>query len=732
MSSPKTQSDPGQPQLDLFSSQTRPDENARPGPSEDAPDTAGEHLNDGDEDRRAAEISFEQLPDDTEARLQALRAAIRFHDHRYYVLDAPLISDAEYDRLFHELIRLETAHPALVTPDSPSQRVSGEPLAKFRKVPHDPPMLSLGKAMVPGEFFDFDHRLTEELGISRIRYCCEPKFDGLSISVRYENGVLTQASTRGNGAVGEDVTANLKTIRAVPLKLRVPEGEKAPEIFEARGEVLINKADFARMNEALEEQGRETFVNPRNAAAGSLRQLDPRITAARPLTAYFYEVGQTSLTFGSHADKLRRLAEFGFRTIQPTMALGGEEVGRIYERFLATRHDFPFEIDGMVVKADDMALREELGTLTRTPRWAIAWKFPAVEEESEVLAIDIQVGRTGKLTPVARIRPVMVGGALVSNVTLHNEDEIRRKGVMLGDRVFVRRAGDVIPEIVSVIAEKRTGSERPFVFPDHCPVCGASAPRPQGEVDRRCTGIDCPAQLTGRILHFAERSAMDIQGMGDKLAETLTSCGLVRSVADFYRLTKEPLVRLERMGGKSADNLLEAIRKSKNVPLRRFIYALGIRHVGEATAKALAARAGTLDVLQNMSAEELQQIPDIGPEVADAIVRFFAEPRNQEVVRALLAAGVAPAADTSESSASTSADGPFAGKKIVLTGTLASMTRDEAKAAIEKRGGAVAASVSSKTDMVVAGEKAGSKLDKARQLGVRVVSEDEFREMLAQ
>lgn len=724
MSDPKRPKAPadGQRQFDLFTAPARSErpQTETPPPHPEATRSA----------LAEPPADLEDFPADIPARLDALRAAIRFHDHRYYVLDRPLLSDAAYDRLFDELTRLEDAHPGLVSPDSPTQRVGGEPLARFDKVVHELPMLSLGKAMSAGEFVDFDRRLTRELKIGAVLYDCEPKFDGLAISVLYENGRLKRASTRGNGLVGEDVTANIRTIRSIPLALAIPEGEAPPAVFEARGEVLLNKADFARLNAAQEQRGEAVFVNPRNAAAGSLRQLNPKVTATRPLTAYFYEVGLSSIAFATHAEKLARLKSFGFRTADFAQALGGEEVARCHERFLATRHDFPFELDGMVIKVDALALREALGELSRTPRWAIAWKFPAVEEESEVVAIDVQVGRTGKLTPVARIRPVMVGGAMVSNVTLHNEDEVRRKDVRLGDKVFVRRAGDVIPEIVSVIAEKRTGQERAFEFPDTCPVCGAAAPRPEGEVDHRCTGLACPAQLEGRIAHFAQRNAMDIQGLGDKLIAQLTAQGLVRSVADLYRLSHDALTALPRMGKKSAHNLLSAIDQSRRTTLRRFVFALGIRHVGEATAKSLAARVKDLDELTAMDAASLQTVPDVGPEIAASIVQFFAEPQNRAVIAALLEAGVTPTNDLEQRDQAPSA--VFSGKRVVLTGTLTSMSREAAKAAIEARGGSVSSSVSPKTSFVVAGEAAGQKLDKARALGVEIINEAQFLTLIGE
>lgn len=718
----------GQRQFELFISTDRT------GLEGETPADAGEPVI-AAEATGARFLAYDDLPQEVEARLAALREAVRFHDHRYYVLDSPLISDAEYDRLFGELTRLEARFPDLSTADSPTQRVGGEALAHFDKVRHELPMLSLGKAMSAGEFRDFDARLVRETGGAPILYDCEPKFDGLAISVLYEHGRLTRASTRGNGLIGEDVTQNIRTIRSIPLTLNLAPSAAPPEIFEARGEVLMNKADFAKLNEVQEERGEAPFANPRNAAAGSLRQLNPKVTATRPLSAYFYEVGRSSIAFETHAEKLATLGAFGFRTANFAQARGGDAVARRYEDFLSKRHDFPFELDGMVIKVDEISLREALGELSRTPRWAIAWKFPAIEEESEVLSIDVQVGRTGKLTPVARIRPVMVGGAMVSNVTLHNEDEVKRKDVRLGDKVFVRRAGDVIPEIVSVIAERRTGQERAFTFPDHCPVCGATAPRPEGEADHRCTGLSCPAQLEGRIAHFAQRNAMDIQGLGDKLIALFTANGMVRSVADLYRLREDDLTALPRMGEKSARNLLQAIDRSRRTTLRRFVFALGIRHVGEATAKNLAARAPDLGALAAMSAAELQEVQDIGPQIATSIVQFFAEPQNQAVIAALLAAGVSPENDLAPERPGTSGPAsrqPFLGKRIVLTGTLGAMTREEAKAAIEARGGTVSASVSGKTAFVVAGEAAGSKLDRARALGVPLLDEARFLELLGE
>ncbi len=662
---------------------------------------------------------------DLARRAQELREQIRFHDHRYYVLDQPLVSDAEYDRLLRELETIEAEHPELRTPDSPTQRVGGAPSERFAKVEHKVPLLSLGKAMSEEEFVAFDERVRRALGVEQVVYVCEPKLDGLSISLRYENGALVRGATRGDGAVGEDVTANVRTIRTVPLVLTVGAGNRPPELLEARGEVILAKKDFAELNRRQEDAGEEPFVNPRNAAAGSLRQLDPRITASRPLSAYIYEVGECSMKFRTHTEKVAALRELGLRTPPSQHAEGAAAVKAIYQDMLARRHDQPFEQDGMVVKVDDLDQRERLGQVSRSPRWAIAWKFPAEEEETVVESIDVQVGRTGKVTPVARLRPVLVGGANVSNATLHNEDELRRKDVKIGDHVFIRRAGDVIPEVVAVIKEKRTGQEKDFAFPERCPVCGAAVVRNDGEADHRCTGISCPAQLAGHLALFSARTAMDIQGLGDKLIVALLEAGLVKDVSDLYALDLEKLLRLPRMGEKSAQNLLAQIEKSKRTTLRRFLFALGIRHVGEATAKALAQAFPDVRAMYEAPAERFQSIKDIGPEVATAIHQFFQQAQNRAVIDRMLAAGVSP-----EPEKAPEAGGAFSGKTVVLTGGLAALTRDDAKAEIERRGGKVSGSVSKKTDLVVAGEDAGSKLAKARELGVKVVDEAEFLKMI--
>ncbi|MEW6431726.1 MAG: NAD-dependent DNA ligase LigA [Myxococcota bacterium] len=657
-------------------------------------------------------------------RVKELKEQLAHHDYRYYTLDAPEISDASYDALMRELKALEEQHPELVTPDSPTQRAGGAALDKFARVTHRQPMLSLANAFSEEDFQEFDERIRKSLGVEVVDYTCEPKMDGLAIELVYEGGEFVQGSTRGDGVIGEDVTANLRTVRNLPLKLR---GGDLPKLLEVRGEVFIRSADFEKMNARLLAQGEEPFVNPRNSAAGSLRQLDPKITASRPLSLFVYEVGVVDgKTFTSHREKLDWLASVGL-PVNPRRydKQGVAGVKEAYEALLKERHDLPYEIDGLVVKVDDLDARARLGQVSKSPRWAIAWKFPPEEMEATVEDIRVQVGRTGAITPVAWLKPVFVGGVTVSRATLHNEDELRRKDVRIGDQVFVRRAGDVIPEIVKVITSKRTGTEKEFVFPAECPVCGSKVEKEEDGAIARCTGKHCPAKLAGRIRHFATRSAMDIEGLGEKLCEALVDAGKVKSVADLYRLGVGELMTLERMGEKSAQNLVEAIAKSKRTTLRRFIYALGIPEVGEATAKALADHFRDVTKLMGASIDELQAVRDVGPEMARAIHGYFEDADNRAVVEALLAAGVTP-----EPPEAPADGGAFAGKTVVLTGTLATMTREAAKEAIERRGGKVSGSVSKKTDFVVAGEEAGSKLKKANELGVKVLTEAEFQALL--
>ena len=661
--------------------------------------------------------------ENTAVRAEELRSRLREASHRYYVLDAPTLSDAEYDRLFRELEQIEAEHPDLITPDSPTRRVGAAPSEKFAKVTHRRQMMSLANAMTEEEFLEFDGRVHRLLGDDPVRYVVEPKLDGLAVTLTYENGRFVQGATRGDGLTGEDVTANLRTIKMVPLQLK----GSPPARFEVRGEVFINKRDFVRMNEEREKAGEPTFVNPRNCAAGSLRQLDPRITAQRPLSIFFYETGDTpGLELKTHWEKLLLLRELGLRT-NPENELV-ESVDAIkdkYRRLLGKRHELPYEIDGSVIKVDSEDQRRRLGAVSRTPRWAVAWKFPAEEEATTVQDIFVSVGRTGALTPVAALEPVHVGGVTVSRATLHNEDELRRKDVRVGDRVFLRRAGDVIPEIVRVIPESRPPDSKPWEMPKQCPACGTPVVREEGEAITRCPNPTCPAKTVSRLRHFASRLAMDIEGLGIETSTQLTETGLVKTPADLYRLTYDQLVNLERFADLSARNLLAAIEASKTRPLRHVIYALGIRMVGEATAVALARRFGSLEALAEATVEDLQSVRDVGPEVARQIHDFLAVPEQRETIRQLLAAGVQPQPEQA-----VAGSGPFAGKTVVLTGTLTRYSRESAKVEIERRGGRVSGSVSRKTDLVVAGEDAGSKLKKAQELGVRVVDENGFRELL--
>jgi len=660
----------------------------------------------------------------TEAeRAEELRRQLREANHRYYVLDAPTLSDAEYDRLFRELTQLEEAHPELRTADSPTQRVGAQPSEKFAKVQHRRPMMSLANVMSEDELTEFDARVHRLLGDEPVAYVFEPKLDGLAVTLTYENGRFVQGATRGDGQLGEDVTANLRTIKSVPLQLQAG----APSVLEARGEVFIPKADFARLNAEREAAGEPTFVNPRNSAAGSLRQLDPRETAKRPLSMFFYDVGETGeLRFSSHWEKLAKMKDLGLRTNPENKLVRSlDEIRAHYADLLRRRHDVPYEIDGTVVKVDSEDQRRRLGSVSRTPRWAVAYKFPAEEEATTVEDIQVSVGRTGALTPVAFLTPVHVGGVTVARATLHNEEEVRRKDVRKGDRIFLRRAGDVIPEIVRVIAEARPKEGLPeFRMPTHCPACGAEVHR-EGAITR-CTNLSCPAQLHGRLRHFASRGAMDIEGLGDQTCSQLVERGMVHTPADLYTLTGEEWLSLERMGEKSVDNLLAALEASKSTSLKRFVYALGIRLVGEATARALALQFGTVEKLFAASLDDLQAVRDVGPEVAQQIFDFTQTAENRDAVDRLLAAGVKPAPELVQ------AQGPFAGKTIVLTGSLSTLSREDAKAEIERRGGRVSGSVSRKTDLVVAGEEAGSKLNKAKELGVRIVDESAFRALLAE
>jgi DNA ligase (NAD+) len=658
-------------------------------------------------------------------RAEQLRKEINYHNYRYYVLDSPVISDAEYDRLLRELQALEAAHPELVTPDSPTQRVGAKPVAAFGTVRHRIPMLSMDNAFTAEEVREWDRRCRHLLGRERLAYTAEPKFDGTSVSLRYERGVLVQAGTRGDGTTGEDVTANVRTIKTVPLHLL---GHGWPEVLEVRGEVVIPKKDFERLNAEQLARGERLFANPRNAAAGSLRQLDPRVTASRPLAFFPWGLGETSAPVARrYSEIVPRLEEWGFR-VSPyfEVAHGIEACLAFYEKLLAERDRLPFEIDGVVYKVDDLEARERLGYTARAPRWALAHKLPAREETTVVEDIIASVGRTGIITPVAVLRPVQVGGVTVTHATLHNEDELRRKDVRIGDTVIVRRAGEVIPEIVAVVKEKRPAHARLWHMPKKCPVCGSEVVREEGKAAHRCLGgLYCPAQRMGAILHFASRGAMDIEGLGEKLVEQLVEKKLVETVADLYRLRKEDLVELERMGEKSAQNLLDQIERSKDTTLARFLYALGIPQVGEATAELLASHFGSLEALMQASREQLEQVYGVGPSMAEDIVKFFRQKHNREVIEALLAAGVRP-----RPPARRRGGGAFAGKTVVLTGTLESMTREEAKRRLREAGARVTDSVSKKTDLVIVGRDPGAKAERARALGVKMIGEQELLELL--
>ncbi len=684
-------------------------------------------------DRPAA--SGKDDPNAAALRAAELRAQIARHDHAYYVLDAPTIPDAEYDRLFRELQALEAADPALCTADSPTRRVGGQPLAQFAPVRHRLPMLSIRTETdtEASGAWAFDARTRRELGLGEgdpeVEYAVELKFDGLAINLRYEHGVLVQAATRGDGETGEDVTANVRTVKAIPLRLR---GE-APPVLEIRGEIYLRRDDFEALNRRQAEAGDKVFVNPRNAAAGSIRQLDPAVAARRPLSFFAYGLGETvGWTLPpTHAGVLDAVAAFGLPVCAyREVVRGGAGLAGFHDRIGALREALAFDIDGVVYKVNALALQQRLGFLTREPRWAVAHKYPAQEAVTLLRDIEVQVGRTGALTPVARLEPVFVGGVTVTNATLHNQDEIDRKDVRIGDWVIVRRAGDVIPEVVAPVLERRTHELPRFALLDKfptCPVCGSHVVRGEDEAAARCTGgLFCPAQRKQALLHFAGRRAMDIEGLGDKLVDQLVDAAIVETPVDLYRLDVLALAGLERMGEKSAQNLLAAIEKSRSTTLARFIFALGIRNVGEATARDLARHFGKLDALMAAGVDALQQVPDVGPIVAKSIAEFFAESHNREVIVQLRAAGV----QWQENEPATAAAGAFAGKTFVLTGTLPTLSRDEAKALIEARGGKVAGSVSKKTHYVVAGAEAGSKLDKAQALGLAILDEDGLRALL--
>ncbi len=660
--------------------------------------------------------------------LEALRTAIREHNHRYYQEDAPIVSDAEYDRLFRRLQVLESDHPEWMTADSPTQRVGAAPVSAFDKVTHRIPMLSLQNAMDESEVREFEARIRRFLGgfDGELTYSCEPKFDGLAVGLVYRDGLLEVGATRGNGVVGEDVTANIRTIRSIPLRLR---GETPPALLEVRGEVYMGIEPLKRLNERRADQGKALFANPRNAAAGGLRQLDPSISASRPLDFFAYAVGEASLE--SQSLVLSQLNELGLPVSDlAERVVGIDNVVAYWRKLEEERDQLPFDVDGVVVKVDSVALQEEIGALSRSPRWAIACKFKPRQEVTQVNDITVNVGRTGAITPTAELEPVNVGGVTVSRATLHNLDEVRRKDVRVGDWVIVQRAGDVIPEVVSSIPERRTGSEVLFVLPTHCPECDSPVELPDGEAVARCTGgFSCPAQVKEGIFHFGSRRAMDIDGLGEKLVEQLVDAGKIGDPADLYFLRVEDVASMERMGEKSAENLIDGIDVSRSRPLARAVFALGIRFVGEHVAKVLAHHFRTLDGIAGASVDSLLKVHGIGEQVARSVVHYFANPRNIELVGKLMDGGVLfPPVPEAEAPAEGSVD--LGGASFVFTGKLEKMTRDEGKAMVEAHGGKSVSSISKKTDFLVAGENAGSKLAKAQALGVKTLSEDAFLEML--
>ncbi|GAK51697.1 DNA ligase, NAD-dependent [Candidatus Moduliflexus flocculans] len=665
--------------------------------------------------------------------LETLRSDIRRHNKLYYVDDNPEVSDAEYDRLMRRLQEIEAARPELITPDSPTQRVGAAPLKEFGTVTHNVPMLSLANAMDEEELKEFDQRVKRALSTTAdIEYVFEPKIDGLAFEAIYEHGVFVSGSTRGDGVTGEDVTQNLKTVKAIPLRLSQEldaDGKPTfplPSRLEVRGEVYMDKADFAKLNKEREQTGEPLFANPRNSAAGSLRQLDPTITAKRPLKAFFYALGQVEgISFASQFEMLAMFRKMGLPTAFHYRCQSIEEVLQRYHELHERRDSLPYEIDGSVVKVNSFQLQQELGMISRSPRWAIAFKFPATQETTTINDIIVQVGRTGALTPVAVLEPVNLRGVLVSRATLHNQDEIERKDIRIGDTAVIQRAGDVIPEVVKIIDTKRTGNEQKFVMPTQCPVCKGAVVRPAGEAVHRCTNHDCPAKQIGHLEHFVSKRAMNIDGVSSKLLELFIDNGLIKDAADLYSITKAQLLPLERMADKSAENVIQAIEKSKQPELWRFIFALGIRHVGEHTAKVLAKHFGSLDKLRQATEAELTTVYEIGTEVAKSVAQFFQKPETDMLLKKFAAAGIQIVNPQSAAGAQ-----PLAGKSFVLTGTLATMTRDAAKEMIEKAGGRVASSVSKNTDYVVAGSDAGSKLAKAQQLGVTVLSEEEFQALL--
>ncbi|MBE3587662.1 MAG: NAD-dependent DNA ligase LigA [Thermoanaerobacteraceae bacterium] len=658
-------------------------------------------------------------------RVIELRREIEHHNYRYYVLDDPEISDARYDALMRELLQLEKEYPELVTPDSPTRRVGGQPREGFVTVRHRVPMLSLANAFDEGELRDFDRRVRAALPGETVEYVVELKIDGLAVSLRYENGLFVTGATRGDGETGEDITANLITVRAVPLRL-----QREVPVLEVRGEAYMSKEAFLRLNEAREEAGEPLFANPRNAAAGSLRQLDPSVTASRQLSIFLYGTGETEgISFQTHFQTLSVLRELGFPVNRHHRLLANiDDVVEYCRRWQQERFDLPYAIDGLVIKVNSLEQQARLGATMKSPRWAIAYKFPAEQARTRVVDIILRVGRTGVLTPTAILEPVRLAGTTVSRATLHNEDIIRERDIRVGDRVLVQKAGDIIPEVVASLPEERTGEEKPFVMPARCPECGAAVVRPPGEAAARCTNMACPARLREGLIHFASRNAMDITGLGPAVIGQLLRAGLVSDPADLYTLRHDDLARLERLGDKSARNLLEALEKSKANPLHRLIFALGIRHVGERAARLLAEHFGTMDGLSRATYDELVTIPEIGPRIAESVVTFFAQDENRRVLEKLAAAGV----NMGREETAPEGEKPLAGKVFVLTGTLEHYTRQQAQEIIQRLGGRVSSSVSKKTDYVVVGEDPGSKYDKALALGVPILREEDFRRLVGE
>lgn len=666
------------------------------------------------------------MPNSIETQLEHLREKLREYEYHYHVLDNPLVPDAEYDRLMNELKNLEWQHPELITSDSPTQRVGAKPLDGFAQITHEIPMLSLDNAFSDDDLTGFLRRIEDRIAINsnQIEFCCEPKLDGLAVSILYVDGVLTQAATRGDGTTGEDITANIRTIRNIPLKLK---SSNPPHRLEVRGEVFMPQRGFEQLNEKALAKGEKTFANPRNAAAGSLRQLDPKITSQRPLMLNAYNIGvyeSDDELPTTHFDRLQWLKTLGIPVnAEITLATGSQALTAFYQKIQAKRSSLGYDIDGTVLKVNKIVLQEQLGFISKAPRWAIAYKFPAQEEMTILNDVEFQVGRTGAITPVAKLEPVFVAGVTVSNATLHNGDEIERLGIAIGDTVIIRRAGDVIPQIVGIVAERRPDNAKKIAFPTACPVCNSAVVRVDGEAVARCTGgLFCEAQRKEALKHFVSRKAMDIDGVGEKLIEQLMERELIRTPADLFKLDHTTLMRLERMGEKSANNALQSIEKAKNTTLARFLFALGIRDVGESTAQNLANHFGTLDAIRQADLDTLKQVQDVGEVVANRLFQFWQEPHNVEVVEELIAQGV----KWQDVVPQEIADNPLKDKTVVLTGTLTQLTRDQAKALLQQLGCKVSGSVSSKTDYLIAGEKAGSKLAKAQELGVKILSEQDL------